>query len=49
MLAAGANTTVTFPVTAGDLAYTRADGSRATVPGVWRVRIEDAEADITVV
>lgn len=49
MLAAGANTTVTFPITAGDLAYTRADGSRSTVPGVWRVRVEDTEAYITVV
>ena len=48
MLAAGNSTTVNFPVTAHDLSYAHADGSRATVPGVWRIRVETSEAEITV-
>ena len=36
-LAPGASVTVTFPVSAWDLAPARADGSRTVVAGTWTV------------
>lgn len=48
MMAPGTNTTVTLPITADDLAYSLPDGTLMAVPGVWRVRVEDSEAVITV-